>query len=111
MPTGTASGSSHPSGPMNPLASSYGSEKYVSRPEPHSKSSCAHHHRDGGEPEGKRTTALLSAPTEIAQALTSNSAGPSGSAGTKPRRFTPAATLATIRHHPTGLAGWRRVIG
>ncbi len=57
---------------------------------------------------------LHSAPIEITHALTIHNANPPLSAASDspmPRKFTPAATPATIEHQPTGLVGCRRVIG
>src|SRR5215204_1161374 len=113
MAAGAAIGTSHPGRPTYPLVS-YGSAKYVKTPEPHSTHNCAHHHRDGGEPEGKRTMALLSAPIETTQALDIQNASPpllAASESPRPTRVAPAATPAAIKHQQTGLAGWRRVIG
>src|SRR5215211_173510 len=114
MLVGTASTSSRSGRPENSGLVGY-ALKYSREPEPQSTPKNAHHHhRVGGDPEGKRTTAVHSAPTETTQKFISNNTGPSGSAEygiPVPRIATPDATPATIRHQPTGLAGWRRLIG
>src|SRR5215210_250005 len=111
--TGVTRGSIHSGKPTNPSCVGY-LPKYSRKPELHSEPNCTHHRRDGGEPEGKRTTAVLNAATETTQAFTSHCTRPLASAASgrpRARVFTPAATPATISHQPTGFAGWRRVIG
>jgi hypothetical protein len=108
--TGTAKASSHSGRPTNPdLVSN--SLKYSSEARPQSTTSWAHHHREGGDPEGKRTAAVLRAATETTQAFTIHNARVSAVGSPRPRLLIPAARPATIRHQPTGLAGWRQVIG
>src|SRR5829696_2297151 len=113
MFVGTASTSSPSGRKANPGLVGY-ALKYSSEPEHHSRTNSAHHHLDGGHPEGNRITAVHRALTETTQKFISSNTGPSGSPayGTPvPRTATPDATPATIRHQPTGLEGWRRVIG
>ena len=88
--------------------------KYSRQPEPHTAARNAHHHREGGDPEGNRTTAVHCAATETTQKFVGNNIEPlrSPAYGTAiPKAAIPDATPATSRHQPTGLAGWRRVIG